>query len=214
MKKWCVAINLTIVLWSCVALASPHSPQPDLNNVTESKQSQDQNTEALQSLQITEPPKADSTQKKTTVEKTYFYPYQSSMGPRLGIIFDQEFASQRTAPKYLIGFYYMLPSISAGHTELGADLISNTTGRINATYKWIFNRSEKLRPFVKGGFTNLIQPQNGLANLINYRMYGLRLGLGLEDLLIDPASLRWDIEITVGFAEISANVVFGYSWAW
>ncbi len=219
--KWLSIGNLTIVSFIIVAFmvpvsrgqAAPHQPEPNLEDQPSSTTPPVQNTDALKYMDISNPPPMTEKVKVTQEEKTYFYPYSMSMGPRLGFVFYEE-TSLENPPLILLGFFHMLHSISSNHIEVGGDLHSNSTGALNVAMQHFYFPSEKFRPFVKGGTSLLIEPEKGLANFVDYHNYRLRLGAGIEDMLKDPASLRWDIEATLGLTSYSLNIVFGYAWAW
>jgi hypothetical protein len=202
----------TLVLFPLLVIAAPpESTTPDLDNVP-TPEVKPGDTYKLKPMEVSEarplPPKT-----KAEIEREYFYPYQSSMGPRLGLQLNPDKLEEKELI-YLLGFYYMLPSISSTHLELGADLQSNRVGTVNGAVKWIQYNTESFRPFLKAGLSLLVEPDKGLANAIDYKQYSLRLGAGIEDLLKDPASLRWDLEFNVSMKEVYGNIVFGYSWGW
>lgn len=203
----------TFVLCATVAHAAPQGPTPDLDDNPQPVETTNVKKDELKAMDISEPPREAQRKTRGPLENEYFYPYQSSMGPRLGILLNSE-RLQNKELLYLLGFYYMLPSISSRHLEVGADLQSNQVGTINALIKWIYNSTGSFRPFTKAGLSLLIEPDKGLANTIDYKQYSVRLAVGIEDVLKDPASLRWDLEVTAGIKEISVNIVFGYSWGW
>jgi hypothetical protein len=200
----------TLVLIPVLVFAAPEDPAPNLDqNPTPVTETGD--LYKLKPVDVSQP--GPQKTKNVRAEKEYLYPYQSSMGPRLGVSLSNK-SIEIEEFVYLVGFYYMFPSISSQHIEAGADLLSNRVGRVNGAYKWIFNGSEKFRPFTKAGLSLLLESEKGLGNVIDYHQYSARIGGGVEDLLQDPASLRWDLEFTVGFQEVGVNLVFGYSWGW
>lgn len=205
----------TLVFFPMAVGAAPSPTSPDLDNSSESVQAPAEPSKALEDMRITPPP-PPSEKKKTSVlsETDYFYPFQSAMGPRLGVYLEPERLTSGEGIRYLLGFFYVVPNHSQSKIELGADLLSDRTGRVNGYYRYIFNSTASFRPFVKGGLSCLVESEQGLANFINYRQYALRAGIGLEETFKDPASFRWDLESIVGVKEIALVLVFGYSWGW
>ena len=199
----------------CVAFASPHESNPNLDEKTVATKPQSESTEKLNDVSVTPAPEGSAAQKTYVEDREYFYPYSSSMGPRLGLFFDNfDRISEGEYPTSLIGFFYMAPSITDTHYEFGLDLQSNARGALNGYLKKFFNPSNKFRVFGKAGLSIPLLPERGVANLVAIRDFRLRGGIGLEDLLKDPASLRWDLELTYGLSEFVVAVVFGYSWGW
>lgn len=209
-----VLVTLSLVMFPICINAAPTATSPELDKQPEAKKSQDQELNKLKDLTVSPAPQAQEKTVKIEKENNYFYPYSTSMGPRLGVQFDSERVSKRQSPIYVLGFFYMLPSISSTHFEIGADLHSNSTGSANFYWRRFFFSTESFRPFIKGGGSLLIQPHKGLANFVDYKNYNARLGVGIEDLVKDPVSFRADLELTAGLSGYSVNFLLGYSWAW
>jgi hypothetical protein len=83
------ATLMTLVIFSLLAKpdrlrAAPTEPQPTLETTDEVKNQNDQSEDPqlLQVLDITQPAKKTTQQKR--VERDVFFPYQSSISPRLG----------------------------------------------------------------------------------------------------------------------------------
>lgn len=207
-------IIVALVFTPCRSKAAPHQPEPNLDIESSAQPPPTVNKDSLSGMDVTEPPATKPKLVNMREESTYFYPYSTSMGPRIGLLFDSERIAKQWSPLVVLGFFYKLNSISANHIVAGADLQSDSTGAINGLIEHTYSPSEKFRPFVKGGLSLLIQPDKGMANLVDYNNYRVRIGAGIEDLLQDPASLRWDFEATVGLTGYAANIIFGYSWAW
>ena len=209
---------LTIVLASTfvsrVAWGAPHSPEPNLDQ-EQAPKGEDPKTKEIESVTVTEPPKAVEEPHVVKQEASYFFPYQSSMGPRVGLLLDPSAEiSLENPPATIFGFFYMLRSVTSRHYEVAADLHSNGKGSMSAVLKWVFRSTEKIRPFAKAGILISLVPDKGLANFVDIKQYMGVVGVGLEDLLKEPASLRWDVEIAAGLGGLFATVIFGYSWAW
>lgn len=209
-----LALITTFVLLPLGIFAAPAPTEPNLDPGSQSEKSPSTPSPALEDMRITEPPEKVHQRSNQEPDQDYFYPFQSAMGPRLGLFLEPHKLAEDESIRYLIGFFYLLPSHSQGKFELGADLQSDRTGRVNGYYRYIFKPSASFRPYWKAGFTCLVESEQGLANFINYRQYGARLGLGLEETFRDPASFRWDLESIISLKEVSFLLVFGYSWGW
>lgn len=204
----------TFVLLPLALSAAPAPTEPHLDPGVETEKPPTTPSPALEDMRITEPPEKPVTRKHQDPDQDYFYPFQSAMGPRLGLFLEPQKIAEDESIRYLLGFFYLLPSHSQGKFEVGADLQSDRTGRVNAYYRYVFKPSASFRPYWKAGVTCLVESEQGLANFINYRQYGVRAGLGLEETFRDPVSFRWDLETLVSLKEVSFFLVFGYSWGW
>jgi hypothetical protein len=118
------------------------------------------------------------------------------------------------AIKSVFGFNFMLSSLSSRHVELGADLLSSGKGYFVAGYKWILTENRELRPHLKGGLSLYIDPKLSLGNIVAWNHYCAHFGLGIEDLIHHPMSIRFDLEGRIGAEVMEGMVVMGYSWAW
>ena len=215
MAKRVLLVISTIVLMPLLLSAAGHPVIPDLEQVQNEPAVQIEQKKDLDGFGITTPPPAAIHKTSFIEQKSYFYPFQSAMGPRLGLIMDSERLSNQEFPHAIVGFFYLLPSLGYRHIELGADLQSNAAGTINGAYRWIYYPTEGLRPFLKAGISLLIEPTKGIANIVDYQQYAFRFGGGVEDSLQDPVSLRWDLEANVSLkGAVLLNLVFGYSWGW
>lgn len=210
---FCLVTSLTF--WSPIAWAAPGPKSPDLDPGQAPLQQAPEPSPKMEDMRISEPPPLAKSKIASTLEESdYFYPFQSAMGPRLGLFLEPERIPSGEGLRYLLGFFYLLPNHSQKKFEVGVDLQSDRTGRVNGYYRYIFNSTGSFRPFVKGGVSCLVESEQGLANFINYKQYALRAGIGLEETFKDPASLRWDLESIIGVKEFALIAVFGYSWAW
>ncbi len=205
----------TLVFWGHLASAAPSPKNPDLDPGVAPVQQATEPSQKLEDMRITETPalKKDSSKSQMS-ESDYFYPFQSAMGPRLGLFLEPQNISSGAGMRYLLGFFYLFPNHSQKKIEAGVDLQSDRTGRVNLHYRYIFNSTASFRPFAKAGLSCLVESEQGLANFINYRQYALRAGIGLEETFKDPSSFRWDLEALLGLKEFSILLVFGYSWGW
>ncbi len=199
-----------VLLMSVKVFAAPADLETNNDAVVDSDAQKTEIHHKLDALQITQPPK-ELLQKE---EKEYIFPYNQSLSPRYGIVFDQETFSNRQLPDYIIGVNFMLPSDDHIHWEVGADVRSNATGRLNVGYKYVINYKSSLRPYGKVGFSMLATPKDGIASILRLTNYHALIAFGIEDTLTDPLSFRMDIELVAGSEQIAAFLCFGYVWSW
>lgn len=185
-------------------------PDKDLNATPIDSSVDPARQEEMHSLTVTPPPPF-KVERKFSVGENYFYPYQSSISPRFGFYFDSQ---ALTSLQYIFGFNYLVESINGRHWEFGADLYSNGSGSLNGGYRWIFNSNGKFRPYVKGGGSLLMIPSDGLGNFISLSHFRVMAAAGFEDIIRDPMSVRFDLELLAGTKGTAVNILLGYSWAW
>ena len=163
-------------------------------------------------MSITEPPplKTSSIEKKTV---EIFYPYQSSLSPRLGMGSDSQLFPSYTF-YYLLGVHYMLPNQNGRHWEVGVDAINNGTGRLTLGKKFVSNHNGASRPYFKVAAGVKLDPSEQFNTILKLDFYQLRVATGFEYFLAHPISARVDFEGFVTTKSSGIQVVMGYSWAW
>ena len=148
-------------------------------------------------------------------EKKYYYPYTRSISPRLGLVVQPSKindSDNNNAWEYLLGFYYMVYRLRSPRFEIGADLVSNSEGHINAMKRWVINEKNAFRPYYGFGLGLRVIGREGFATATNIDNYMLKTYLGIEDLLKAPMSLRWEVEASIGKEVQYMTLAFGYSW--
>jgi len=195
-----------------IALAVGTTPDPNLD---ENEISQEEKVEAtvpeLELLDIGNPNKDQHQNAVKNVKKTEtFYPYQSTISPRIGSFID--YGTDSAVNLYLFGFSYMFDSTSNKHWELSIDAFSNTKGMIYFAHRWILNSTSGFRPFYKLGASTLIKPEEQLGAFFAVSNYQARIGIGTEQAFFLPMSWRLDLEAAYGSKGAMAAVIIGYSW--
>ncbi len=196
--------------------SAPHEPSPETNNSATSTPDESGKRKAekdLSTLSVT--PKQENTE--TRGSKVYF-PYTQSLSARLGVGY---FATVPSDPPdndealfYLFGIQYMMTSMTHRHWEIGVDIASESRAFLHASLKWVSTQTEKFRPFFKVGIAQRWDRADELESLVDYKSYSLRGTAGWELLTIDPASIRFDIELQIGADEVTGLCTLGYSWPW
>ena len=187
------------------ALAAPLPGE--ISSDVSNEQVQTSDSEILQKMQISPAPKPVKPASEIKKQEHLFY--KNSMSPRLGLILGS--AAENTVD-YLIGMNFFFDTLTDGKYETGIDLISKQVGVINLSKKWTYLDNEKFRPHTKLGIELMLDPSDGLATVLRKEHYMLATGIGFEDLLQSPLSLRWDFELAIGLEEYAVRIVFGYSW--
>lgn len=167
-------------------------------------------------LFITEPPVYSETHtsaQRTNGRSTYF-PYKQSMSPRIGILLDPSLIRDSGKFPMLFGISYMLPRDHSPQIEFSFDLLTDSRAHFSAMLRRVFYERQSFRPYVRFGLSLDADAEERLATFSDFDNYLARAGVGLEDLISDPMSIRFEIELAVGTKEQMAIFSFGYSWAW
>ncbi len=143
----------------------------------------------------------------------YYYPYHKAISPRLGTIYDTQKYAQDGSFLYLIGFELLLQDADLRSYEVGADVISNGTGQVHLSRRWILSRS-RFRPFYKGGMGFSVDPGDGISAFLKYQNFQGRGSIGFEQLVAPPMSIRVELEAIASISTQEAILSLGYSWAW
>ncbi len=200
-------IKLLFLTLSFNSLMCHAAPGPgDLNDKFQVGEDQKADSESIQNMQIS--PAKDPEQLPNAKEEKYLF-HSQSMSPRLGLILG---SAAESKIDYLIGMNYYFDTFTDGKYEVGIDLISKQIGVANISKKWIYLQNQKFRPHSKLGLELILDPDDGLASFLRKEHYLLAGAIGFEDLLQNPLSLRWDLELAIGLEEYAIRIVFGYSW--
>lgn len=140
-----------------------------------------------------------------------FYPYTQSGSPRAGILLE---ATDISSSKAFFGLSYMLPSKQSPHWEVSFDMSTQSLAFLSVNRRTIFDERRSFRPYYKWGVANIINSEYKLASLVELKNYQLKMGLGIEDLLTPPMSVRLEAEVGVGLENIYLLISLGYSWGW
>jgi hypothetical protein len=167
---------------------------------------------AVKEMSIAIPP-ARKSELKSGEASEIFYPYQTSISPRLGWGSDSKLLSSYTF-FYFFGFNYALPNQNGRHWEVGFDVNNDGTGVLALGKKMVANYNSAIRPYFKYGAAVKMMPSEQLNTLLKYENYQLRASAGFEYFLTHPMSARVDFEAFAALKFVGFQAVMGYSWAW
>jgi hypothetical protein len=114
----------------------------------------------------------------------------------------------------LLGFNYLIPKQSSPQWEVGADLSLASQGHINVMRRFIYNERGSFRPYYKYGVMHKFVADEKFASLSNWENYLGKIGIGFEDILRPPRSLRLELEAAMGAEDIFVMFTYGYSYGW
>lgn len=174
------------------------------------------NEDPLKSLDVTVPEKKNNNKNLVSSENSegFYYPYRQAVSPRLGLVLDPEELRNDFKLVFLFGVTYLLPSDIGKHWEVGFDAHTGGTGYVQLGKRFIYQKSEKFRPFFRPGIAIKLKSQEGVASLVNIRNVQLRLAAGFEDLIRSPLSIAVAVELGANADSGFLVLAFGYSWAW
>ena len=211
---------LTFVLWPMALLAAPHSEAPE--SISDEPQAESGDPELLQNTTLTGIPKKEG-RLETFIErfnrKDYYHAYRQNLYPHVGAVLALVDSTEDDPDKnseilnYLLGFYWELPKKLSPKWEVGAAWTSMSLGHLNIMRKHIYNEKGAFRPFYRYGITLKIDPDEELATASNSENYLLRVGVGLEDIIKPPRSVRLDLDIAAGQEDFWVIFHYGYSFA-
>ncbi len=158
----------------------------------------------LDTLSVSPPPELPE-----EVKKTHFYPYRQSLTARVGFGLD----NHRDFP-WIFGLMYMFKKFFSPRVEIGADGLSTGNGHVYFTLRHIFYERHYFRPFFRFGLNHEVNPDERLATFSRVNNYQLRGGVGMEDVLFLPASVRLELEALYGLKDNMIIFSFGYSYPW
>lgn len=141
--------------------------------------------------------------------KTYVYPYRQQLTPRAGYVGSNDDDDPYT---YMFGILYLWPRYVSPQAEFGADLVNKYGGHLNFAVRTTFYERGYFRPFWLWGLTHEAVPEDKLATFVNLENYYLRIGIGFEDVIKLPKSVRLEIEGLAGTEKQMYKICLGYSW--
>lgn len=207
---------------SSVLLAAPTAPNIDIQNGT-SVESQDSKSEPSQinpKLETLSPNKVQSNPAQAdNIEeyRTYFYKYDESLSLRLGGNHDfgdpPDEEDDNTSAQF--GFAYMFESQSKAHLEFAADLFPKREEFfLQLALKVVELSTEAFRPHYKiGGAIKFDSGDKFNTPLKTENYFGV-LGVGFEDIIKDPLSLRIDMDLLMSSDNalfvLSAGISYGF----
>lgn len=144
------------------------------------------------------------------LRKEYYHIYQSAVSFRVALGYEQVSGSFPSVQ--LAGFSYQFPSRYSPHWEAGMDFTKTSNSYLWTAKKWTANEKGSYRPFYKAGVLHSWKSNEKMASLTNYRNYALYGGVGFEDILVAPQSVRLEIEAGLGFGTALIMFSLGSSW--
>lgn len=214
-----------ILLWTASLSAAPTAPAVD---VQEKETDTDQDPaqlnsgikkapeiETLSSGTIPESPKENSDLEEY---QKYFYRYNESLSFRLGANHDfgnpPDEEDDNTSAQ--LGFAYMFESEGKAHIETGFDLFPKREEfLIHVGLKVVEMYTEAFRPHYKLGAALKLDSGDKFNTPIKTENYFIFGGLGFEDTLSDPISVRVDMELFYSkdnaLFVLSAGLTWGFN---
>lgn len=193
------------------AFAATPSPSPDFQDPPPKEEPPSpEQTMQLEAMDISKPPVR---RVQPEEREEFFFPYRYSIAIRLAPVFDTATTVDGRNVIYLAGVQYLFPLQDLKAFEAGADLLSDSSGAIHLSRRYIFSRS-RFRPYTKAGFGLRVVPADQMVALLKYQNYQLRGAIGFEHLFRLPMSFRSELEVTAGMRSFQAILSLGYVWAW
>lgn len=201
-----VLIVATLVLFSPLGYANPHTYAP-LDDSKIDEETPEADKIEVNDLSVTILKKNKLSDKNKTVE---FYPYLESISPKFGFLLNLK----ESEFKLLLGVSYMFPRYKSPQIEVGADMISDSTGFFRGDFRQIYSPRSYFRPYYKYGLAINVDGDSGLGSIVTLNRYYAHVAAGIEDYLKDPASIRVETELFLSMEKLFWGTVISYSWAW
>jgi hypothetical protein len=192
------------------AIASQDVTTSEIKETTKADQSP---PEGIHDMQIQTPPKVDVAKIKTS-QQTVYFPYQSSVSPRLGFGTDTNRLREGNIYYYFYGLQYQLPNDQGIHWEATADVINDGTGVISVGRKLRLTPTEATRPYFKLAGAIHINPSEQLTTFLRSENFQLRPSAGFEYFLQHPSSVRVELETWFSLRYMGLHLSVGYAYAW
>lgn len=141
----------------------------------------------------------------------YFHKYRQGLSI-LGLgVADSKQLQDPGGALFRTSLLYLFSDDALRGYEAGAELLSDGTGAISLSRRFIFERT-RFRPYTKAGFAIRIDPKDQLATFLRYEHYRLIGAAGFELNLNDPISLRFECGLGASFRSLEANAGAGLAW--
>ena len=216
-RPYAVAILLFLTLVGTGAFASPHDDAPPPTD--KAAETQDIDTEdpvLLENTSITEVPVRSGRMQEFVQRfdrQNYYHAYRQSVTAHLGsVIALKDSTDSDSLMSIAAGFLWQPKKQFSPMWEYGATWVSSGLGQILATRKHVTNEKGAFRPFYKYGVGLKIDPDEQAANLVDFDNLMLRAGVGLENILKPPRSVRMDLDLVIGKDDMWIVFLYGYSW--
>lgn len=198
--------------WSAPHSEAPVSKDPNANTTNYEVEE----PTLLDNTSITEvPPSKQQFQEFVQAfnRRDYYHSYRQSIYAHLGaVIAVQDSTDYDHLMSLSAGFMWQPNKQFSPMWEYGATWTYMGLGHIVAVRKHVYNEKGAFRPFYKYGVTLKIDPDEQGANLADFKNYLARVGIGLENILKPPRSVRMDLDLAVGQEDIWILFQYGYAW--
>lgn len=197
---------VSLLLSSQASAATPPT-SPDLDDHHDrSPPATAEELDRARQVQLTPPP----VKKESAREDDYFYRYRQSLMFRGGALVD---SNQTNMLGSNIGFQYRFPFDISRRFEIGADLLNEGAGVLHAS-QFQFSDDSRLRWFSKYGVGIRVIPSQQLVTFLKLANWQARLGGGSEWTVIDPFSLRLEVEGAISTEKLTVIATVGFAYGW
>jgi hypothetical protein len=149
---------------------------------------------------------------KVSTANDYFFRYRRAITLRAGSFHR---LNNLPEPGGLISVLYWFPLKDLRGVELGADLVvhdQQESGTIHFASRHVYG-NDRFRGFYKFGGGIRIVPDEQLVTFLKLANWQMRLGTGFEYAVLDPVSIRLDVESAVSTQFISLMATLGLAFA-
>jgi hypothetical protein len=213
---------LTSTLSASRVYANPHTEAPQAKDTKEEEPETPPppayTNDFLSVTPVTAPAKDMSEMSRKFSKADYFYPYRQALTPRIGLDFvlrhNDEDEDNDKIMNLMFGFNYLIKKDSSPQWEVGADLSLANQAYINVMRRYIYNERGSFRPYYKYGVMHKTVADQKFASFSNWNNYLAKVGMGFEDIIRPPRSLRLELEAAMGAKDIFIMFTYGYSFGW
>ena len=208
-------VGLICVFVYCVsAHPAPRRDAPPSFDDVEGEQQVDPQT--LESLSLTQPSGRKIAPEEIVARpsrKNYYHSYRHELDLHAGTVYGiQDSSGDKDRINVVFGFGYLAPAAGPLHWSLGADLSAVGHGHIHVSRRRIYKEKNAFRPHYEYGVLHKFVPEDRFASISNWDNYLFRAGLGLEELLAPPRSLKVDVYVAAGLKDILIFCTLGVAW--
>lgn len=208
---------MILTLVGTAGWAAPHGDAPaSTDPASENQNIETEDPNLIENTSITEVPPATGRLNEFVQKfdrQNYYHAYRQSLFAHLGaVIALKDSTDSDSLMAIAAGFLWQPRKEFSPVWEYGATWVSSGLGQIVATRKHVINEKGAFRPFYKYGAALKIDPDEQAANLVDFQNLMLRIGMGLENTLKPPRSVRMDLDLVIGQDDFWIVFLYGYSW--
>lgn len=193
------------------AQAAKTTPSPDFEEPSDPGHRKTLESEGVERKTVDLPEGLDLS-KGLRPPQEYFYHYNKALTFSVGTLLEGKSPKNGEAHPTILNVQFLYVRENSTSYEIGSSLVSDDTGEIDISRRFIFSRST-LRPYAKLGAALIVEPRDGLAIFVNWSHYRLSTAIGTEWLVYGSQSLRIETKLLVVNA-LSASGHLGYVVAW